>query len=114
MDEWFWKMFFPNNMKIQALKNVDDAQSFTEKNCVERKLINSLCYDFGKEFPSQFLAMKSAKKRLFLLLWNQLPNLHPFEQLVVPHKNRSVSLKAACFDVVSSNIANFKRIRNKK
>ena len=85
-----------------------------EKNTVERKLLNSLCYEFGKKFPPHFLAEASSKKRLFYLLWNEMPNLHPFEQLVVPHKNRQVSLKAACFDIVSSNIANFKRLREKK
>ena len=114
MDGWFWNEFFPNNIKIEALKKVDNGDCFLEKNTVERKLISSLCYDFGKEFPHQFLASNSSKKRLFCLLWNELPNLHPYKMMTIPHKNRQVSFKAACYDIVSSTIANFKRLRSKK
>ena len=114
MTDWFWNTFLPNNLKIEALKNVQDGQNFTDKNSVERKLINSLCYDFAKQFPAEFLVQKSAKKRLFSMLWNQMSNLHPFEQLIVPHKNRQVSLKTACFDIFTSNVTNFLRIRGQK
>lgn len=114
LDDWFWKKFFPNNIKIEALKKVTDGESLLERSSVERKLISSLCYDFGKEFPLDFLVNNSSKKRLFCLLWNEMPNLHPFALMLVPHKNRQVSFKAACYDIVSSTIANFRRLRGVK
>ena len=91
-----------------------DGDNLLEKLSVERKLISSLCYDFGKEFPIDCLVNHASKKRLFDLLWDEMPNLHQFALMLVPHKNRQVSFKAACYDIVSSTIANFRRLRGKK
>ena len=114
---WFWSKFTAEtNAKMAALNRVEDGTAFTEKSSVERKLINSLCYDFSRAFPLDYLEIDPlAKKRFFRLLWDQMPNLRPFEKLSVPHKNRKWrSLKAACFDNVSSNITNFKRLRDRR
>ena len=117
MDDWFWKRFVLNNKKIEALKTIASGEKFLDKNSVERKLISSLCYDFGKELPINMLDTKERKKstkRLFCLLWNEMPNLQPFALLSIPHKGREASLKVACYDLVSSAIANIKRLAEKR
>ena len=119
LNSWFSNEFFPNNKKLEAVRqfsfndSVDGAAVLNVSESAERRLLASLCYDFGCGVATRFflsgvviddvsknLLRKAAKQ----LLWSVLENLHPFSALELQYSSRTVTLKYGCFYMISTAI----------
>ena len=107
---WFENEFLLGNAKLETVRQLrcDDASVFHDKDSVERRLLSSLCYEYGnglyKRFPFDSTDKSSATKFLktrfrklaHQLFWFQLKNLHHLQDAKVFYGDRQIGLKAIC------------------
>ena len=109
--------FIHDNDKLMAVQGLSGASIVeAEKDSFERKLISSLCYDYGMRVAPIFVsdtvdkALETHLRRIaYNLLWSKLNNLHGCAREKIKTGKASKTLQAACFWFVSSAIVNWRR-----
>ena len=124
--DWFQNEFLSGNMKMEEVRQLFcDASVFDVKDSLERRLLSSLCYEYGnhlfKRFPldtrDQSYAAKLLKTRFrklaHQLFWFHLRNLHPMQEEKVSYGDRQITLKALCCALVTTAFSSTQRYRFK-
>ena len=114
LNDWFQNDFLANNKKWEAVKQiVGDDLTFQITESPERRLLASLCYDFGRQLANRFFLhhnssflrvrdfKSSMRKAAHQLLWSSLGNLHRLSATKVPFGRKILGFKAVCFNMVS-------------
>ena len=93
-----------------------DASTVNAKDSVERRLLSSVCYEFGtsltakfhlaKYLPSNRVLKDKIRKFAHVLFWFHLDNLHGYSDMKTSFGGRSLGLKAVCLAMVSMAISN--------
>ena len=110
---WFQNEFLANNKKMEAVRQMDGCSpAFELKESVERRLLSSVCHDYGTNLTAKFfreLTTDERSKRILRksasdLLWSYFVNLHPHGARKVSIGGQVLSLKAVCSAMVSKAI----------
>ena len=119
LNSWFLNDFLPNK-KLEAVRQFsfdDGIGALNINESPERRLLASLCYDFGRGVASRFFLLHNIdhksenviRKAAHGLLWSALWNLQPYAALKVEFGSRSLKLRSACFNMVSLAISNTRK-----
>ena len=116
---WFDDEFADGNMKLEAVRGLTGNElRFDVTESVERRLLASLCYEYGAHLASRFflptsldvisdpVAKKATRQMAHRTLWSRLPNLHRYARQKLPFGSSILTLKAACFNMVSLGVSN--------
>ena len=115
LHSWFGNEFLPSNKKLAALRATQgDSPAFDDKQSVVRRLLSSVCHDYGSMLTARFARQMTAndnckrtlRKYANNLIWNYLENLHAYGARKVPHGHQLLSLKAVCTALISRAITN--------
>ena len=120
LSSWFSNEFLPNNKKLEAVRQFsfdDSIGGVTVLNIsesAERRLLASLCYDFGRDVASRFflpgIVIDDVYKNLMRKAGNQLllsalENLQPFPDLELWFGRKTRTLKNGCCYMISTAIS---------
>ena len=121
LSSWFSNEFLPNNKKLEAVRqfsfddSVDGAAVLRVNGSTERRLLASLCYDFGRGIAIRFflsgiivhdVSKNLLRKAANQLLWSAVENLQPFSDLKLQFGSKTKTLKSGCFNMISMAISN--------
>ena len=116
---WFEHDFLRNSPKMSAMRQWSgDASAFIAKDSVERRILASLCSDYGMCL-AQFCLVgcrsdddvetqnktDGLRKYASHLFWAHLENLHPFSDMKLLQGSRNRSFKAICVHYISTAIS---------
>ena len=102
-------------MKLDAVKRwVVDPATLDHKDSVERRLLASVCYEYGCSLTNRFhlaemnngMFKNDLRKRANQLFWSHLSNLHAYADVRLSFGGRTLSLKSVCCSMVSMAISN--------
>ena len=96
-----------------------DAAAFGNKQSTERRLLASLCYDYGISLASHFCLVNTNRnkftqdgvkadvfrKSAFDLLWSTLTNLHAHAARKLVHGGQTRTLKSLASAIVSTAVS---------
>ena len=99
----------------------DVAALLRNKESVERRLISSLCYDFGSQLAQKFnlegisrgapavvhLAKLHLRKLAYKSFWEHLSNLPPYSNVTIRMCTRELRLKVAICQMISKAITKY-------
>ena len=128
--EWIFSEIF-SHPKLEAVKQICDAESVADKNSVPSKILNSLLYDFAKsaavKCPFRNVDDTRCKQfyaKCFEEIWNEfLPNLRELDERDLAGKRMSTTMTAAgrdrsirtcCRDLFRRNFFTLVRRQNKR
>ena len=87
------------------------APALDVKDSVERRLLSSLCYDFGTALAARFRLdagrgenARLVRKLAHKLFWSHLDNFHVLQNLKLSFGGRALTLKSVCSTQVSRAI----------
>ena len=117
LHSWFQNEFVKGNKKLEAVRELHvDASAINARDSLERRLLSSVCYEFGtslvsrfhlaKYLPSNRILKDKIRKAAHILFWSHLENLHVHADMKTSFGGRSLSLKAVCSSLVSMAISN--------
>ena len=99
---------------MEAVIQLDGGTpGFECKDSVERKLLSSVCHDYGSLLTARFYRElmgddkyrnNNLRKLANNLIWLELTHLHPHAARKVPFCGRLYSLKTVCCSIVSKAI----------
>jgi len=99
-DKWSFESFVANNKKYEALRLVDDALAFSNKDSPSWKIFSSVLYDLAKSVASHCQSLDRAMvsfylNECFVEWWGRTPNLQRLHDqgLTVPHGTAHLKLK---------------------
>ena len=122
LHSWFEYEFLRDSKKMEAMRNWSgDAAAFLDKESVDRRILSSLCYEYGSGLTTRFdltanhrfyaqdsewrTKIDFLRKSAASLFWSHLPSLHALSTMKVKDGACSRTLRSLCTHSISKVIS---------
>ena len=121
LHSWFACEFLRDSKKMEAMRNwAGDSVAFLDKESVDRRILSSLCYEYGSGLSSRFdltanyrygedidtrIKIDFLRKSAASLFWTHLPSLHALSTMKVKDGTCTRTLRSLCTHSISKVIS---------